>query len=167
MAYRQHLVNRDMEDLHLFLDRHFKGPKYTIGKLYVDGEFFCDTMEDVDRGLTADMTESEIASKKVYGKTAIPRGTYSVTLNVKSPKYSQRAQYSFCDGFLPRLVGVPGFDGILIHIGNYPEDTDGCILVGRNKVVGAVMQSTETFKKLYSLLKSASDSGRGIQIRIE
>lgn len=97
-----------MEDLHLFLDRHFKGPKYTIGKLYVDGEFFCDTMEDVDRGLTADMTESEIASKKVYGKTAIPRGTYSVTLNVKSPKYSQRAQYSFCGGFLPRLVGVPG-----------------------------------------------------------
>ncbi len=156
-----------MEDLHLFLDRRFKGPKYTIGKLYVDGEFFCDTMEDVDRGLTADMTESEIASKKVYGKTAIPRGTYSVTLNVKSPKYSQRAQYSFCDGYLPRLIGVPGFEGILIHIGNYPEDTDGCILVGRNTFVGAVMQSTETFKKLYSLLKSTSDSGRGIQIHIE
>lgn len=156
-----------MEDLHLFLDRHFKGPKYTIGKLYVDGEFFCDTMEDVDRGLTADMTESEIASKKVYGKTAIPRGTYSVTLDVRSPKYSQRAQYSFCDGYLPRLIGVPGFEGILIHIGNYPEDTDGCILVGRNTVVGAVMQSTETFKKLYSLLKSTSDSGRGIQIHIE
>ena len=156
-----------MKDLHLFLDRHFKGPKYTIGKLYVDGEFFCDTMEDVDRGLTADMSELEIASKKVYGKTAIPRGTYSVILDVKSPKYSQRAQYSFCDGYLPRLVGVPGFDGILIHIGNYPEDTDGCILVGHNTVVGAVMQSSETFKKLYSLLKSTWDSGRGIQIHVE
>lgn len=65
------------------------------------------------------------------------------------------------------MIGVPGFDGILIHIGNYPEDTDGCILVGRNTVVGAVMQSTETFKKLYSLLKYASDSGRGIQLHIE
>ena len=104
--------------------------------------------------------------KKVYGQTAIPYGTYEITMKVKSPKFSQKAAYAFCGGYLPRLLNVPEFEGILIHIGNYPKDTEGCILVGKNTVVGAVMDSTATFRSLYPILKSASDRGEKIIIEI-
>ena len=104
------------------LRRTFKGETYTIGKMYIDGEYICDTIEDKDRGLTQDMASSEIAKIKVKHQTAIPTGTYKVTLKVQSPKYSQRSQYNFCKGYLPRLIDVPGFEGILIHIGNKHED---------------------------------------------
>ena len=132
----------------LKLDRFYKGPNYTIGRLYIDGEYFCDTLEDVDRGLLQSMSLEEINCLKVYGETAIPRGTYKITLDVQSPKYKNRNQYKFCKGYLPRLLDVIGYDGILIHIGNYPKDTLGCILVGENKVKGQVINSTKTFKKL-------------------
>jgi mannose-6-phosphate isomerase-like protein (cupin superfamily) len=137
----------------LTLTRRFKGEKYTIGRLEIDGEYFCDTIEDKDRGLTQDMNSSEIANIKVKHQTAIPSGSYTITLKVQSPKYSQRSQYNFCKGYLPRLLDVPGFDGILIHIGNKHEDSSGCILVGENKVKGQVINSTATFKKLYEKLK--------------
>ena len=139
------------------LRRTFKGETYTIGKMYIDGEYICDTIEDKDRGLTQDMASSEIAKIKVKHQTAIPTGTYKVTLKVQSPKYSQRSQYNFCKGYLPRLIDVPGFEGILIHIGNKHEDSSGCILVGENKVKGQVINSTATFKKLYEILKNSDD----------
>lgn len=141
----------------LKLDRFYKGPNYTIGRLYIDGEYFCDTLEDVDRGLLQSMSLEEINSLKMYGETAIPRGTYKITLNIQSPKYKNRNQYKFCKGYLPRLLDVIGYDGILIHIGNYPKDTLGCILVGENKVKGQVINSTATFKKLYNILLNATD----------
>lgn len=141
----------------LTLKRTFKGETYTIGKMYIDGEYICDTIEDKDRGLTQDMSSSEIAKIKVKHQTAIPTGTYKVTLKVQSPKYSQRSQYNFCKGYLPRLIDVPGFEGILIHIGNKHEDSSGCILVGENKVKGQVINSTATFKKLYEILKNSDD----------
>lgn len=136
----------------LHLHRIYKGVDYTIGKLYVDGKFFCNTLEDTDRGLTKDMSIEEIKKIKVYGRTAIPTGKYKVTLEVQSPKFSNYRQYKFCDGYLPRLVNVPGFDGILIHIGNTDEDSSGCILVGKNSSKGKVLNSTATFKRLYDLL---------------
>ena len=139
------------------LRRTFKGETYTIGKMYIDGEYICDTIEDKDRGLTQDMASSEIAKIKVKHQTAIPTGTYKVTLKVQSPKYSQRSQYNFCKGYLPRLIDVPGFEGILIHIGNKHEDSSGCILVGENNVKGQVINSTATFKKLYEILKNSDD----------
>lgn len=142
-------------------------PSYTIGRLYVDGEYFCDTIEDRDRGLDNSMTEQEIKSNKVYAETAIPTGTYSVTMNVQSPKYKTRPAYAFCKGFLPRLVGVKGFDGVLIHIGNTQKDSAGCILVGQNKEVGKVINSTETFKRLYAVLQAANNRGEKISITIE
>lgn len=151
----------------LTLTRRFKGENYTIGKLEIDGEYFCETIEDKDRGLTQEMDSSEIANIKVKHQTAIPTGTYVVTLKVQSPKYSQRSQYDFCKGYLPRLLDVPGFDGILIHIGNKHEDSSGCILVGENKVKGQVINSTATFKKLYEKLKEASDNGEKIKIEIK
>lgn len=148
----------------LKLDRYYKGPNYTIGRLYIDGEYFCDTLEDVDRGLLQSMSLEEINSLKVYGETAIPRGTYKITLDVQSPKYKNRNQYKFCKGYLPRLLEVPGYDGILIHIGNYIKDTYGCILVGENKVKGQVINSTATFKKLYNILITSKDD---LEIEIE
>lgn len=120
------------------LRRIARKDKYTIGKLYLDGVYFCDTLEDKDRGLTKSMPLSEINAKKVYGETAIPVGTYAVKITY-SPKFKKN---------LPRLYNVPGYEGILIHSGNYPKDTLGCILVGKNTVVGAVMESRATMEKL-------------------
>ena len=133
----------------LTLDRRFKCENYTIGKLYINDEYFCDTCEDVDRGLKQDMKIDVIKEKKIMHQTAIPYGIYKITLDVQSPKYSQRKQYDFCEGYLPRLIDVPGFDGVLIHIGNKAGDSSGCILVGENKAKGQVINSTATFKKLY------------------
>lgn len=140
----------------LELKRIFRGPKYTIGKLYVDNQYVCDTLEDTDRGLKQTDSLSSIQKKKVYGQTAIPAGTYGITLNVISPKFKDRSWAKFCNGKLPRLLNVPGYDGVLIHVGNKPEDTLGCILVGYNKIKGQLINSTEAFKKLYSVLSKSS-----------
>lgn len=151
----------------LLLNRHFKGETYTIGKLYIDDEYFCDTCEDVDRALRQEMNMDEIEKIKIMHQTAIPTGKYKITLGVQSPKYSKRKQYDFCKGYLPRLIDVPGFEGVLIHIGNKAGDSSGCILVGENKVKGQVINSTVTFKKLYSKLKDAYEKGDDIIIEIK
>lgn len=141
--------------MELVLKRIAKRDGYTIGHLYIDGVYFCDTLEDTDRGLSQDMPLSVIKARKRKGVTAIPTGRYRVTLGVKSPRFSQRAAYIFCGGYLPRLINVLGYDGVLIHIGNTAADTDGCILVGKNTAVGKVLESTATFKALYAKLKAA------------
>lgn len=139
---------------------------YTVGKLYIDDQYFCDTIEDKDRGLSSSMTVDEIKSKKLYAITAIPTGTYSVTLNVVSPKFKKSSKYAFCSGKLPRLLDVKGYDGVLIHIGNTARDSAGCIIVGQNKVVGQVINSTVTFQKLYTKLDTANKKGEKISIEI-
>lgn len=141
----------------LTLKRIAKKSSYTIGKLYIDGVYECDTLEDTDRGLTQDMPLSEIKKTKIKGVTAIPSGTYDITLNVVSPKFSKRSQYKSIGGKLPRLLNVPGYEGVLIHIGNTAQDSEGCILVGQNSVVGKVLNSTATFNTLYEKLKAAED----------
>lgn len=153
----------------LKLERVAKKDLYIIGKLYINDVFFCNTLEDTDRGLRQSMSLDEIKKIKQKGITAIPYGIYTITMNVVSPKYSQekyKKQYGFTGGKIPRLENVPGFEGILIHIGNYPKDTNGCILVGENKQVGAVINSTKTFKKLYTILKTAADKKDKIEIEI-
>lgn len=149
---------KDYGVIEMFLDRFYKGKQYTIGRLYINGKYFCDTLEDIDRGLTQDMPLEDIKRIKKPGITAIPAGTYKITLDVISPKFSKYNQYKYIDGKLPRLIDVPGFSGILIHIGNYHTSTDGCILVGKNTVKGAVMNSTDTFKALYDILKENKDN---------
>jgi hypothetical protein len=139
---------------------------YTIGKLYINGEYECDTLEDTVRDLNKNGVFDN-GEQKVYGKTAIPYGTYEVTMNVQSPKFSKKSAYSWCNGYLPRLLNVPSFDGILIHGGNTPEDTYGCILVGQNKVVGKVINSMDSLKKLCTTLKVASLNKEKITIKIE
>ena len=139
-----------MRQLNIRIDRIAKKSTYTIGKLYLNGVYFCDTLEDTDRGLVQGMPLQKIKGLKIKGATAIPKGKYKVTMNVVSPRFSKRATYQFCQGKLPRLLNVDGYEGVLIHIGNTAKDTEGCILVGQNKVVGQVINSTVTFKKLYA-----------------
>jgi hypothetical protein len=150
--------------MELLLKRIAKKPGYTIGKLYVDGKYFCDTIEDTDRGLRQELGAAVCRAKKRHGATAIPTGRYQVLMNVVSPRFSLKSAYKFCGGKLPRLLNVPAFEGVLIHIGNTAADTEGCILVGQNKVVGKVINSTETFHKLYDVLSKAKDL---IYIKIE
>lgn len=141
--------------MQLVLRRIAKRDTYTIGKLYIDGEYFCDTIEDKDRGLKQSLPATVNKAMKKAGATAIPIGRYQVVLNVKSPRFSKKKQYDFCNGYLPRLLNVPAFDGVLIHIGNTAKDTEGCLLVGRNTKVGKVLDSGVTFRALYAKLKKA------------
>lgn len=152
----------------LTLKRIAKRDTYTIGRLYINGEYFCDTLEDKDRGLKQSMSLSEIKSKKVYGKTAIPAGEYEITLHIISPKYSKKPWFvKFCGAKMPRILNIPGYDGVLIHEGNSDKDTCGCVLVGKNTVVGKVLESKNTFAKFYPILKAASDKGERITINIK
>lgn len=141
--------------MELLLDRKYKKSGYTIGNLYVDGVWYCNTLEDTDRGLSSDMELASIKAIKVPGKTAIPTGRYEVVLNVVSHKYAKKKAFESIKGKMPRLKAVPGFSGILIHTGNSPSDTEGCLLVGYNEVKGMVVNSTTCFWKLYNKLKEA------------
>lgn len=118
---------------------------YTIGKLYIDGAYFCDTLEDKDRGLEDNMPIEKIMFLKKPHITAIPTGTYTVILN-----YSNRFKR-----IIPLVMNVKGFAGIRIHAGNTSEDTNGCILVGENKAKGKVLNSKETYSRLLERIKSA------------
>ena len=140
--------------MEIVLKRVAFNPQYTIGHLSIGNDFKCDTLEDTNRDLNHDgiFDNGEV---KIHGQTCIPFGKYKIDMDTISPRFSTREQYAFCKGKLPRLIGVNSFDGVLIHIGNKPEDTDGCILVGENKVKGQVINSTETFKKLYDILLKA------------
>lgn len=141
----------------LLLKRIAKKPTYTIGKLYVDDKYFCDTLEDTDRGLTSNMTEEAIKKIKIPSKTAIPTGTYSITMNVVSPRFKDKSWAKPYGGKLPRLLNVKGFDGVLIHIGNTDADSSGCLLVGENKQVGRLINSINTFNKLMKILTNSTN----------
>lgn len=117
-------------------------PTYTIGNLYINGIYVCDTLEDKDRGLDNIQSLDYIKSKKIYGQTAIPVGKYDVSIT-----YSQHFKKN-----LPLVANVKGFSGIRIHSGNTNADTLGCIIVGYNKVTGKVINSKEALSKLMSKL---------------
>lgn len=123
---------------------------YTDGNLFINGVWFCFTLEDEDRGM-------EKGGVKIYGKTAIPRGLYKVIID-----FSQRFQK-----LMPRVLGVPGFSGIRIHTGNLATDTDGCILVGatRNKA-GEVRNSVLAYNRLMILLEDALDRGEELTLEV-
>jgi hypothetical protein len=141
----------------LTLYRRFLGTEYTIGSLYVNGEYFCDTLEDTDRGLTRSMPLELIREKKIPHETAVPTGEYKVVVNLSPAKKRM----------LPRLSDVPGFDGILIHRGNSKHDTSGCILVGENSVKAKVINSAKYEKRLIEILTQAQERGEEISIEIE
>lgn len=153
--------------MELKLKRIAKKSTYTIGRLFIDDAYFCDTIEDKDRGLRQCDGEAACRKKKIKGMTAIPSGRYRVTLGVYSLRFGKQEKYKFCGGFLPRLVDVPAYEGVLIHIGNTSLDTDGCIIVGQNKVRGMVIKSRETFEALYAKIKEAKVRGEEVWITIE
>lgn len=155
--------------MELLLKRIAKKKEYTIGKLYIDNKYFCDTLEDTDRNLKQSMSESEIKKIKIPGKTAIPIGIYRINMNVVSPKFGSKAFYkAVCNGKIPRLMEVPGFQGILIHSGNDSSETDGCLLVGKNKVIGKVLESQNTFTRLVrDYLIPANKRNESIKIAIQ
>lgn len=156
-----------MNKMELVVDRKWKKQDYTISNLTIDGKWFCNILEDTDRGLDDSMSIAEIKKLKKPSITAIPRGTYEVTLDIVSPKYSTNTFYKqVCNSKVPRLLNVKGFEGILIHAGNTASNSAGCLLVGLNTVKGKVTSSQDTFTKLYKALKEGRDRGEKITIKI-
>lgn len=154
--------------MEIVIDRKYKKQSYTIGKLFINGQFFSNTLEDADRGLDDSMPLSKILELKKPSITAIPKGTYKITLDVVSPRFNSQPFYKeVCNGKLPRLLNVKGFEGVLIHCGNTAQDSSGCILVGINSEKGKVCNSKDTFKKLYNILKEANNKGEEIIIKIK
>ena len=144
-----------------------EGRAYCIGHLYVDHEYFCDTLEDYDRGLDRRDDVEVIEAQKIAAQTAIPTGQYTVDMETVSPKYlKQRFYRDFCRAAMPRLCHVPCYSGILIHPGNTESDTEGCILVGQNKEVGKVINSRDTWTQLYTHMALAHEKGEEIVINI-
>lgn len=140
------------------IDRKWRKSNYTISRLYVNGQFFgCNTIEDTDRGLTQDMTETEIRKKKLYGKTAIPSGRYNVVMSM-SAKFGK---------MLPEIQNVKGFSGVRIHSGNSAEDSLGCILPGVNDKVGWVSNSRLWTNKLIDQIRAALARGEKVTLTID
>lgn len=133
--------------MEILVKRLFKKSDYTIGKMYIDGVYFCDTVEDTDRGLSQNMKNSTIEAKKMYSKTAIPTGRYRVVLS-----YSNKFKKT-----LPLLKDVIGFGCIRIHSGNTADDSFGCIIVGENKIKGGVINSRATMERLMAKLKGQTE----------
>ena len=153
--------------MRLQLKRIYTCKDYTIGHLYINNEYICDTIEDTDRMLDNSMTVEQILKVKVQNKTAIPTGTYNILMDVVSPKYSKKQYYmDICKGKVPRLDGIKGFAGVLIHVGNTAADTAGCLLVGYNKAKGMVLNSKSAFEKLYPILKAAYNRKESISITV-
>lgn len=118
--------------------------KSTISNVFVDGLPECYLLEDADRGLSDSMSLEEIKKDKVFGMTCIPYGRYKIVVT-KSDRFSRMAGH---DVYLPLLLSVKGFDGVRIHPGNKPEDTEGCLLPGTDKDVDFVKNSRTAFLKL-------------------
>jgi hypothetical protein len=144
--------------MNLKLKRIFKGDKYTIGHLYINGRYQCDTLEDKVRDLTKE--------PKVYGETAIPAGIYEIDMNTVSPRFKYKTWARKYKGIVPRLKNVPYFEGVLLHPGNSAADSKGCILCGDNQIVGGLVNSQKHWFLLMDKLIAAIDRGEKITIEI-
>lgn len=133
----------------LTLKRIALRPTYTIGKLYIDDVYFCDTIEDTVRDINKN-GKFDNGEKKVHSKTAIPYGIYEIKWTY-SPRFKK---------YTPQLMNVPSFEGIRIHAGNTSADTEGCLILGKNKQVGKVLNSRDTINKFYPIIKEACSNGK-------
>ena len=148
--------------MELILKRIAKRKTYTIGRLYIreqvmdeylpgyEDRYFCDTLEPTWR-------DYEHGAYKVKGRSAIPEGRYAVVISF-SPKFKQ---------WLPILLGVPKFEGVRIHAGNTAKDTEGCILVGKNKLVGQVVDSRIWLHRLKQKIVEAKGRGESVWITVK
>jgi hypothetical protein len=136
--------------MELLLTRKTRTEKSTIGELFIDGKKYCFTLEDKDRGLKQDDSLLSIKARKLFGITCIPSGRYEVVLS-----YSDRFKK-----YMPQLLNVPGFEGIRIHCGNRPEDTEGCILVGLSIGNDTIGSSRAAFDPLMMQLEAVEKTGK-------
>lgn len=137
-----------------------------IGQLFIDGYHFCYTLEDVYRRDPNPLTKENEA--KVDGETAIPAGRYQVIVN-KSERFSRKEskrQGKQVDVFMPLLLDVPGFKGVRIHTGNFPRDTEGCILVGLERGPDMISDSRKAYAALLLKIKEAIAKGEEVWINI-
>lgn len=154
--------------MELKVKRLWKKPTYTIGNLYVDGIFLCNTLEDKDRGLTQDMPTTEIYKKKVYGYTCIPAGRYRINMNRISPKFHKRNWAVKYGGRVPEIENVPCWTGVLFHPLNTPNESLGCVGVGENKVKGKIINSQKWFFTLMDeYLEPARERKEEVWLTIE
>lgn len=138
------------------IDRAWKRESYTMSRLFVDGEKFCNALEDTDRGLYHGMSREDVLAKKIKGATAIPRGTYNV-IYTYSPRFKRK---------LPLIENVTGYEGVRIHPGNTAKDTEGCIIVGQNLKAGMVLNSREWTEKLITKMQTAWSKGEKVKLKI-
>ena len=117
------------------IKRLHKTENSTIGEMTIDGIFECYTLEDRERDV------------KIKSETAIKKGTYKVIIN-----HSNRFKR-----LLPLLLNVPEFEGVRIHAGNSNHDTEGCILVGKNRSLDYIGQSRKAFNSLFAKMQKAKD----------
>ena len=150
-------VIQEVETMEIRVKRIARKDGYTIGRMSLNEEYFCDTLEDTDRGLNSTMSVDEILSKKRKGITAIPTGKYDVILTF-SPRFKR---------VLPLLLSVKCYEGVRIHAGNTAEDTEGCLLVGENKERGKVINSRATLERLMSVLLECEKKKEKVTITIE
>lgn len=136
--------------LNLKVVRSEFGDGYTEGRLYIDGRYFCDTLEDTDRSLYKEMPLDEMRAKKVAGETAIPLGRYNVSMTY-SPRFGRP---------LPLVEGVPCFEGVRIHAGNTTKDTAGCLLLGERCGRGMIKNSRINCERLFALM--SKNGGRAV-----
>lgn len=133
--------------MNLLIKRVSKKDSHTIGKLYIDSQYFCDTLEDKDRGLYSYMNPGEISRIKIKNETAIPYGKYKVRIS-----FSNRFKKD-----LPEILNVPGYTGVRIHSGNTAKDSSGCILLGENNAPGKVLNSRVTMEQFMEKIKGEND----------
>ena len=142
--------------MELKLERKYRSNNYCIDKLYINGKYFSDALEDPDRGLTDTMSLEEIKKIKIKDNTCIPYGTYNVTITY-SPRFKRN---------LPLINNVKGFEGIRVHNGNTPQDSSGCVLLGFNKIKGQVINSKDTVNKFIDIVQKVLNKGEKVTITI-
>lgn len=143
--------------LKILIERKWKKSEYSIGRLYVNGDKWCNSLEPTDRGLVSSMPTEQIKQLKVEGKTAIPLGKYIVTMTY-SPKFRKE---------LPLINDIKCFSRVLIHAGNYPKDTKACIIPGLNSQVGMVTNSTYWTNRLIDKIRDAVNHGEIVTLEIK
>ena len=142
--------------MELKLIRKYRCSNYCIDKLYINNEYFSDALEDPDRRLTDSMSLEQIKKIKIKGNTCIPYGTYNVTITY-SPRFKRN---------LPLINNVKGFEGIRVHNGNTPQNTEGCLLLGFNNIKGQVIDSKVTVNKFIDIVQKALNKGEKVTITI-
>lgn len=145
------------EIFQIVVERKYYKEKYTIGNMFLEGEWFCNTLEDKDRGLSQTLSLSQNKKLKVYAQTAIPKGTYEVKIHFWA-KYRIN---------VPILLKVPAFEGILIHNGVNQNHTAGCILVGLNTIPGQLTSGKKYMTELTSRIQAALNEGKKVMIEVK